>query len=259
MEELYRFSQPQWIFVGLILIRVSAFIVTGPITGSSAVPTHAKILLSLILSILLLPVVFRSSASTVSMDSALLWIIAREAFIGVVMGFFGRLLFLAVTVAGEVLSTSMGLSSAQLFNPALDFQGSALDQFELILATLFFLAINGHHIFLSGVAESYHMVPLSAAAIDFGGLSEAGVNFKSVLITGLKISAPVMVAILFVNVAMAIVGRAVPQINVLITSLPLNILVGFFILILTVPVMFLEFSGFLNNSVEQMFKVLKTF
>ena len=107
--------------------------------------------------------------------------------------------------------------------------------------------IQGHHIFLVGLHESFHLLPIKGFAVNaahIGSFSELG---KTVFEVGLRLAAPVLVSILLVNVALGIIGRTVPQINVLITSLPINVLVGLALLILSAP--------FLIDYMNQVFEI----
>src|SRR5690606_5611667 len=155
----------------------------------------------------------------------------KEIFVGVSLGYLARMFFFAVSIAGQIMATSIGLASAQLYNPQMGSQTTSVEELKVILASMFYLGIQGHHLFISGLAESFNFPPLGRLARSFGGLEQMGVLVQQVMEIGVKISAPVLISILFVNIAMAVIGRAVPQINVLITSLPVNILVGLFILI----------------------------
>jgi flagellar biosynthetic protein FliR len=156
-----------------------------------------------------------------------------------------------------VISLSMGLSSAQVMNPALGTQSNVLEQFEVALATLFFLAINGHHVLLTALSESFATLPLSLQGFQTQVFSQFGTVVHDVMVAGVQIAAPVMVSILCVNVIMGIVGRAVPQINVLITSLPVNILAGFMVLIISVPLFMDSMSGVANRMFEHLFAIMR--
>ncbi len=261
MPNLYQFSELEFLAFFLVLIRMSAFVVTWPIFGVPMVPSPLKILLGLVLALLIFPTSNWQEAnlesSLQSMSMVMLFI--KEAFIGLTIGYLGRLFFYAVSVAGEIVSISMGLSSAQMFNPALEGRSSIISQFLVGIATLFFLSIKGHHLFLTALNKSFEIIPMSQELISFGVFKNFGVVVQEIVTMGFQLSAPILVSILFMNLIMAVIGRAVPQINVLITSMPVNILVGFIVMIVALPLMMFQMSGYLETSAMHLFQILKEY
>ncbi len=259
MPDIYKFSETEIIAFFLILLRISAFIVSWPVFGSPTVPNTLKILFSLALAFMLMPVI-NYSAVNANFDSySLIGLSIKEVAVGVCLGYLARMFFFAVGMAGEIASTSIGLSSAQLFNPQMGAQVTAVEHFKVILASLFYLGMQGHHLFLSGLVDSFNLVPMGFLTFSFKGFIEMGRLAQEVMEIGVKISAPVMVSILFMNVAMAVIGRAVPQINVLITSMPVNILVGIFVLMISLPLFVWQMDSLLEFTSIRMFQLLKTF
>jgi flagellar biosynthetic protein FliR len=223
------------------------------------VPSPAKILFALTLSLMIFPVISYQGLDAAVLSEQIIWLTLKEIFVGLSLGFIARMFFFAVGMAGEVIAVSMGLASAQLFNPSLGGRSTPLEQTHLVLATLFFLAIQGHHLFLMGVVDSFRLFPLTAMGVDLSTFSQMGVLLQEVTEIAVRISAPVMISILFMNIAMAVIGRAVPQINVLITSLPVNILVGFAVLTMTVPLFVWELESVLEATSVRLFQMLKAF
>ncbi len=254
---LNQFPEGQIIAFALVFLRIIAFVVAWPVFGSGAVPAPVKVLLALTMTMIFFPIVSFQNVDLMKIDDNLVFLSIREVFIGLALGFIMRMFFFAVSIAGEIISVSMGLSSAQLFNPALGTSGNVIDQFQMGLATLFFFAIDGHHIFISGMAQSFQIVPVAAIGVNAQAFGTIQTMFQEVILAGLKMSAPILVAILLANLAMGILGRAVPQINVLVTSLQVTIFLGFAILIVTIPFMFGEMSVLLNLMAERFFQFMK--
>ncbi|MCB0386422.1 MAG: flagellar biosynthetic protein FliR, partial [Bdellovibrionales bacterium] len=173
--------------------------------------------------------------------------------------FLARAFFYVLSVAGQVISVSMGLSSIQLFNPAVGDRSSAFDQFLVGLGTLFFLAINGHHIFLGGLRDSFHLVPLSGDLISTAYFGQMGAIVHEITMIGVRLAGPILIAVLFMNIAMAVIGRAVPQINVLITSLPVNIMVGFLVMFVSLPLIIWQMHDLVDLTAERVFQMMKNF
>ncbi|MCB0389748.1 MAG: flagellar biosynthetic protein FliR [Bdellovibrionales bacterium] len=261
MPQIYQFSETEFLAFFLVMVRMTAFVVSWPVFGVPLVPSPLKILFGLILSLLVFPTLNINAeyigADLQSMTIVLLFV--KEVFVGLSLGYLGRLFFYALSIAGEIISVSMGISSAQLFNPSIEGQSSVTNQFLIGVATLFFLAIQGHHLFLMALNQSFQIVPVSNHLISFSEFEHFGVIVQQVMVIGLKMSAPVLVAILFMNLVMAVIGRAVPQINVLITSLPVNILVGFIVMIVALPLILAQMNDLLEVTAVNLFKILKTF
>ena len=168
MTDIYRFSEPQLLVFVLVLVRVSAFIVTWPVFGVETISAPIKILFSLATAMMIFPTLeFFSRAKAGGFADHLMLMAAKEAVIGLMMGSLARFFFFAFQIAGELVSMSMGLSSAQMFNPALGGQSSAIEQFYLAFATLFYLSVNGHHFLLSGLVDSFRVLPISASMLHF--------------------------------------------------------------------------------------------
>jgi flagellar biosynthesis protein FliR len=259
LESIYQFSEQELLAFALIFVRSVAFIVAMPVIGTNSVTAQVKILLALAMSFVLKPVISTTALSVGLTDSLVPFLAMKEIFIGLCIGFIARLFFMCLAMAGQIISVSLGVSSAQLYNPAFNETSSAFDQFFLILATLFFFAINGHHQFIIGLVQSYKIIPLSLdvlAPIDPKQLSTIGQTATEMAI---RFSAPILVTILFTNLAMGIVGRAVPQINILITSLPVNTLVGFFVLFVSLPMVLMTMDDLLGQTLQYVFAVLKAF
>jgi flagellar biosynthetic protein FliR len=259
VPDIYKFSEYEIIAFFLVLVRSSAFIVSWPVFGVPSVPNQLKILFALAIAFLLFPILDRSLVGANFDSYSIIGLTIKEAFVGVILGYLGRMFFFAIGIAGEIASASIGLSSAQLFNPSLGGQSTSIEQLKVILGSLFYLGIQGHHLFLSGLVDSFRLSPLGDLSFSFNGFIQMGTLVQQVMEIGVKMSAPVMVSILFMNVAMAVIGRAVPQINVMITSLPVNILAGLFVLIISLPLFVWQLDGLLEFTGIRMYELLKTF
>ena len=258
MIEVYQFSQTEILTFILVLLRVSVFLVSWPVFGTSYIPGPAKILLGLILASLMFPVAGRDRLPIEDLEQFYIWLLVREVFIGLALGFLARFFFFAISIAAQIISDSIGLSAIQLLNPTTEDRGSAIEQFYAILATLFFLGLNGHHIFLSGLAKSYEFLPLTTRGLDLTGLIQVGELSQLVMVIGLKLAAPVFISIFCMNVAMGIIGRAVPQIHVLVTSMPVNILAGLAVMFASIPLLMTGMGDLLNDTIAAVFGIMKS-
>lgn len=259
MVSVYRFSEPEMITFALMLIRLSAFVVSWPVFGIDLVPGPLKILLALVLGFVVFPTLHWQGLEVNFESSSLIWMALREAFIGVVLGFLARMFLMATQIAGDLISLSIGLSGAQMFNPAMGGQASPVDQLLFALTGLIYLSINGHHLFLTAIVDTFRIIPIGPGLLSTSALLGFGDLVQEIVSIGIRLSAPVVIAILIVNLVMGVLGKTVPQINVLITSLAVNILVGMFVLMLAIPVMVDQMPEILETSASQVFRIMKSF
>ena len=225
-----------WETFFLIVCRVSTVLMIAPIFGNRSVPVHLKIAFSLLLSLVLLPLVVPSVTSLPDTMPGYLGLVAREIMIGAVVGFATMLLFTALQAAGHIVGLQMGFSLANVLNPITADHASLLDQFYGLLAGLIFLVINGHHALILAIARTFDLVPLNHAG---AVLPAAPVLFgwsREILAIASRISLPVMTALLLADIALAVVARSVPQLNVFVVGMPAKLLIGFGVLVVTLPV-----------------------
>jgi flagellar biosynthesis protein FliR len=257
MLPFLKFNEIEILTFALVLLRVSAFIVSWPVFSVYNVPQISKILFAVLISMLLFPVVDHSLVTAKGLGTEIIWYAGKEVLAGLCLGFLTRLFFFAVSAGGNLIATSAGLANAQLFNPSMGATTTVIEQFYAVIATLLFLAINGHHLFLTGLAESFQAIPVGPAGIDIAVFKESGQLIQAVVEAGIKMSAPVLVAIFIMNVAMGIIGRAVPQINVLVTSMPVNFMTGIVVMMIAIPALVLQLDHDIVEFAEMMFRFMR--
>lgn len=252
-----QFPEGQIIAFSLVLLRMMAFVVAMPLIGTPSVPVVVKVLLSLTMAIVIFPTLKFSNADLLRINDEVLFFAIREVVVGLFLGFMMRLFFFAIQVAGEIVGVSSGLASAQLYNPLMGGQSNVFEQFFMILATLFFFGLNGHHIFIQGIVESYSVATVANMAIRVEGFTSIVIAFREVLLVGVKLAAPIMVAIFMANLAMGVLGRAVPQMNVFVTSLQVTVLITLFLLMMTVPFFVEEMEYVVTIMADQFHKAMR--
>lgn len=254
---VYALSEAQILVFALVLLRMTGFIFSSAIFSLPAVNTPLKVLFALILSMVVFPLVKIQPDVLKGLSTDIAFFAAREIVVGLILGFLTRIFFFAVSMTGEVLSISLGLSSAQLFNPAMGASGTAVEQFYVMIGSLFFLMINGHHMMVTALVQSFELIAVGGAALKTGPLAEIAVFGQELLVLTVKMSAPVLVSILISNIAMGILGRAIPQMNVLVTSFPVTILIGLAVMILCMPLLIGEMNGLVELTATKMFAVMR--
>lgn len=252
-----QFPEGQIIAFALVFLRVVAFVVAMPVIGTTAVPVQVKVLLSVAMAMILFPVMRFQNGDWIRISEQVTLLAGREVLIGLFLGFLMRLFFFAVSIAGELIGVSSGASQAQLFNPAMGTQSNVLEQFYTVLATLFFFGLNGHHLFIEGMAKSFELLPVTDVGFRTSGLAQVSARFQDILLIGVKLAAPVMVSILLTNLAMGVLGRAVPQMNVFMTSMQVTFLITLFILMITVPFFIDEMEVLLRTMADRFMTTMK--
>ncbi|MEE9553063.1 MAG: flagellar biosynthetic protein FliR [candidate division Zixibacteria bacterium] len=219
----------------MILMRVAGIVTISPIFGHKNIPATAKIGLAAAFSLILLPVVPPLDMSFSAGLGTVVVIIAKEIATGLLIGFTAMILFLGLQMSGHIMGFQMGFIIAQVIDPSSGQKVSILGQVQLILGILIFLAIDGHHLLINAMAESFAVIPLghqvfSGASADF--LVRACIDIFAI---ALKMGAPMIITLFLTDVALGIIARTVPQMNVFIVGFPLKISTGFLTLAAAYP------------------------
>ena len=220
----------------LVLLRVSAIIVFIPVISEQTVPMRVKAGLSIMVSLIIFPLVFSQLPSTKNFHILeVIFLMIGEVLIGVTIGFVARLVFAAIQLAGDIIGFQMGFAVANVIDPMSAQMVSIITQLQYLIAMLVFLAVNAHHLFFQAIVQSYVLIaPLS---FHFSGqLMQFIFDLsREMFVIALKIAAPIMAVMLFTNVALGVVARTVPQMNIFIVGFPLQISLGLILLGLTAP------------------------
>jgi flagellar biosynthetic protein FliR len=217
----------------LIFVRTLAVFIAAPIFGSRTIPVMVKIGLAALLSLLILPTL--SAAAPLPLPGAeatlaswptdwlvLFLTIGQEVLVGVIIGFVSNLVFLTVGMAASIMGVQVGFRAANIFDPMTSASTSALEQFYTLLAFALFLAINGHHWLLLGLSRSFEVTPLGTFVFQPLTVERLVFLTSETFVAAVRISLPVMGALLLADLGMGIVARAVPQIHVFFLGLPIK-------------------------------------
>jgi len=220
IERFYAFMWP--------MLRISALMLTAPILAQNAFNLRLRILMAMVLTWLIYPLHRWPLLDPVSAEGLLQ--VFNQVAIGSIMGLVLQIVVAAVVVAGQSISSSMGLSMANMIDPSLG-NVPVLSQFLLILASLVFVGFGSHAILLGLISESFHTLPIGANLISQAVMGKL-IQWSSMMFLGaLLIALPVMVFLLFVNVGLGIVTRAAPSLNIFAVGFPATVLGGFVVLI----------------------------
>lgn len=224
-----------WDIFLLIFIRITGLFVVSPVFGRKNVPVFYKVGFSFLLAIVLsysLPVPdLRGYSSLLSF----FLLAVKEFVIGLTLGYISYLITTSIYLAGQIIDMHIGFGMVNVFDPLTNIQIPVTANFYFILATLMLLVIDGHHLLIYTLCDSFTLFPVGSRIFIGQPMMDYVVNiFTSIFSVSFKIAAPVTCAILITDVALGIIAKAVPQVHVFIVGLPLKILVGLIVMAVTI-------------------------
>lgn len=207
--------------------RITGMCMVAPVIGGRLVPVRVRVLLSVVLTLIVVPLSDSTQAMTMGLGAAFL--VLREVAIGVAIGFAVQMIFDAIVIGGQTISMSMGLGFATMVDPQ---RGNVpvLSQFYVVVSTLLFLAINAHLALIGILVESFELLPPGTGAL---GATDAWamVSFGSRMFAGaMQMALPAVAALLVVNLAFGVMSRAAPNLNLFAVGFPVTMILGFLIL-----------------------------
>ncbi len=215
------------------LVRILALVASSPILGNKQVPVRIKVGFSVFITLVIAPTLGDMPQVEAGSAQGLL-IVIQQIIIGLAMGFTMRLIFTAVEMAGEFSGLQMGLGFASFYDPLNASFTPVIAQWMSIIASLAFLALNGHLYMVAGLAESFHTLPIGGM-ISQQGYYDIVLWGGSVFAYGLQLSLPLLAALLITNLALGVLTRAAPQLNLFAVGFPITLGLGFFVLMLFIP------------------------
>lgn len=206
----------------LVFSRVAGIFTAAPVLGSERVPIPIRAGLAFLIALVLAPVTPVGPEAIPGETLAFAAVAAKEMAAGMVIGFVSNLVFLVIQMAGAVADLQAGFGFAGMLDPTYGGKTSIIGQFHNMLALLIFVSLNGHHLLIAGVVDSFQALPLGAVAIEPTiTVGVVGLASKMFLIV-VKIAAPVIFAVLLADIAMGMVARTVPQMNLLVLGFPVK-------------------------------------
>lgn len=213
----------------LVLARIASMLMLAPVFGERGVPQTVRLMIVLPLTVLVLPLV-PPSAALVIFSAAWFAAMVQQVLIGIAMGLTLRLVFEAFALAGELIANSMGLGFAQLADPIRGVSTPIVGQFLIVTASLVFIASGAHLTLIDGLVDSFRGRSLADTTLNLSAvrlmLDWAGSLFAG----GVQLAAPVLAAMLAVNLALGVLGRSAPTINLLAVGFPLTLVLGLLML-----------------------------
>lgn len=216
--------QPLLVFT-LVLARVSGLVSTAPIYGTAETPPRVRALLAFTLALLMMPTQWNAGGPLPETLIDLLIVVAGELMIGLTLGLGVSILFSAAQLAGQVISQVSGMSLADVFDPTFDENVPLFSELLRLFTLAIFLGMGGHRLVMAGLLDTFAAIPPGQA-----GVSDSLAECLSALVSeslalGIRIAAPVTTALLLAALVLGLIGRTVPQLNIIALGFGLNVIV----------------------------------
>ena len=209
--------------------------VSAPFWGSRAVPVTVRVWVAILLAVATYPLVKAPALPGGITLLSLFMALGGEIFLGIILGWIAQLLFAGMRLAGQEIEIKSGLGLIHLVDPHEGGQSGVFAAFLELMAGLIFFSMNGHHLLIQALSSSYNVFPLAGekfvTRVLEGLIGSAGEIFA----IALRVSAPVLVGLLFTDIVLGILSRAIPQMNVFMVAQPVQFGFGVFLLMLSLP------------------------
>ena len=235
------------------LTRVLGVMATAPIFSHNTIPNRIKLGIGIVFTLIIMPTLPPLPQFEIFSFQGLL-ILVQQLVIGLAIGFSMRLVFAAVDLAGQLVGMSMGLGFASFFDPQSQGQSTAVNQFLILLTMLIFLSLDGHLMIVTTMANSFITMPI---AIGGSGINPMKIALwgETIFSAGLLLALPAVAALLITNMALGILTRTAPQLNLFGIGFPITLSIGFLVLALALPGMLKPIEHFIEQGISNMHQV----
>ena len=218
----------------LPFVRIGAFFLVAPIYSARNVPVRSRLLLAALVAYLLYPVLPQAPVLDAVSGSGVA-LVLQEIVLGVAMALILQFVMEAIMMAGHTVANAMGLGFASSADPQNGIEVTSVGQFYLLLATLVFIASDGHLHALDLLASSFLRFPPGTFILASALLWQVVLFSAELFVTGLLLALPVMTGVLLVNLAFGVMTRAAPQLNIFSIGFPMAMIAGVVLMLLSLP------------------------
>ncbi|MBB6443858.1 flagellar biosynthetic protein FliR [Bacillus benzoevorans] len=243
----------------LVFARVTSFFLMLPLFSYRTIPAQFKVGLGFFLSILMY---FSMDVPVLQIDSNYYLLILKEVLTGILIGLVAFMILSAIQVAGGFIDFQMGFAIANVIDPQTGAQSPLMGQYFYIISLFFLLMVNGHHLILDGIYNSYQFIPLEQGWLPLGNAKIAEYvirSFSTMFMIALQMSLPVVGSLFLVDVALGILARTFPQLNIFVVGIPVKIGVSFIILLVVMGTMMLAVSKLFETMLTTMRGLMSLF
>jgi len=225
----FQFDSTEVVAFVLVLVRMAGLFLTAPVFSSKNINVMLKAAWILLVTFLIFPVVDFKPETLPAPGLALGLAVIREVLVGLSIGMGATMILSGVQMAGQIADTQMGLGLANVIDPMTNTQVSVMGQFYYMIGILVFLAVDGHHMLIKAIVDSFSVVHLGQAHFTPALGTKMMSLFSQMFFVAFRVGAPIIGALFITNMALGVVARTVPQMNVFIVGMPINLGVGLLI------------------------------
>jgi len=229
--------------------RIGAMLAAAPVFGARYVPVRIRLGLAVVLTMVVVPVIPALPPVAPFSGEGIL-ITVQQVLTGLAMGLALRLVFSVFELAGQIIAQHMALHFASLVDPNSGVQVPMLSQLYILLGTLVFLGLNGHLLCIEVLAESFHALPVGVTGLARDSLWDLVRQGGWIFSAAVLFAIPAVAALLVVNLAFGVMTRAAPQLNIFAVGFPVTLILGFAIMLLTLPGVTVQFEQLFSDAIE---------
>lgn len=227
----------------LVLIRVSVMVFLLPLLITEEIPARFKAAFSFFLSVILFPTLPATAVAIPDSVPAYIFLALREIYIGAVIGFAGTFVFAGLRFAGSWIDTETGFSMMQIINPVAQEEDTPMGHLLFLLFIILLLGTGGYAFYLQAIAQSFQMIPLTMAQAASGPMVAVFAQMSAdCFLLGVRIAAPVVATLFVSSIALALIARIMPQMNVWMVGMPMKFAVGMLTLSFALPMLWQTFA-----------------
>jgi len=226
--DIFAISYQEYKAFLLVLIRVSTILVMFPFFSARAIPVLSKAGLALMITIVLFPVINNELIAFPATACGILQLVLAELIIGLILGLLVQLFFKGFKMMGQMVGFQTGFAITNIIDPQSGVQISIFSNMAYFVALISFLLLNGHHIMLNAVRESFGIIPVGSVGLNGEMLTKMIPLYGDMFVIAIKIGAPAIAALLFTKVAFGLIVKLIPQMNIMIVAFPVQIVIGLF-------------------------------
>lgn len=239
-----------------VLLRVSALISIAPLFGARGIPRRWQVLAALVISLVIAPTLPPPPAvDPFSIEGVFL--IAQQLLIGLVMGFVLGMVLASFIQAGEAMSQGMGLGFAQTIDPQNGVSVPLISQLLSIVAMLLFIALDGPALMIKLLADSFVWLPIAPVGLQAEDFWRIVGFAQAMFVNAVLLALPVIISLLMVNLAMGVITRASPQLNIFSVGFPATLLIGMFLIWVSSPTWVPNLEQFLHQTLLFLSQLLR--
>jgi flagellar biosynthetic protein FliR len=237
----------------LILVRINAMIMIAPFFSSGVIPFRIKAMLSFFITLIIFPVVVQTINIPASMGLYYL-LVLQEVMIGIFIGFLISVIFSAFQLSAQYYAAQIGFGINDVLDPVGQISVPLIGQLKNFIGLMVFITMEGHHFLIEAIYKSFEFAPLFGVSKSAAGgfLKYLAYSFSGMFIIALKISLPIIATALLITMSMGILAKAAPQMNIMMFGFPIQIIVGFAMLMITSPLII----RVMHVALERSFKFL---